>query len=158
MHTENVVYIQGPQERIFELACAIDEWPRILPHYREVRVTKQTEGGRRKAAFMHAVRDGFPLPGVHFPVRWRCVQVCEPDAGRIYFKHIGGLARGMWVVWTLAPDAWGRGVRVSIRHELTYPFAFLNGAFARELVGNVFVGFIAGQTLATLKEIVERAG
>ena len=61
----------------------------------------------------------------------------------------------MWVVWTLEPDPWGRGIAVSIRHDLAYPFAFLNGWFAEDLVGRQFVQAIAGRTLATIKAHVE---
>ena len=155
MHTENTVYMRGPKARIFQLAADIANWPALLPHYREVLIFEQTDDGRRKVVEMAAVRDDFPLPGLAFPVRWRSVQVCEPETGRIYFKHIGGIARGMWVVWSLEDDAWGRGVKVTIRHDLTYPFPFLNGWFARDMVGRQFVGAIAGKTLATLKSIVE---
>jgi hypothetical protein len=128
MHTENTVYIQGPKARIFQLAADIQNWPDLLPHYREVIVF----------------------------VRWRSVQVCEPDTGRIYFKHLAGVAQGMWVVWTVEDDPWGRGVRVTIGHDLTYPFPFLNGWFARRLVGDKFVQAIAGRTLATIKATVEK--
>ena len=155
MHTENVVYMRGSQERIFELAAATEDWPSLLPHYRDVQVLERTPDGRRKVVDMSAERGDFPLPGLTFPVRWRSVQVCEPERGKIYFKHLAGVAVGMWVVWTLDEDRWGRGVRVSIRHDLTYPFGFLNGWFARDMVGRQFVQAIAGRTLATLKAKVE---
>ena len=38
MHTENTVWMDGSPERIFELACRTEDWPRILPHYRAVTV------------------------------------------------------------------------------------------------------------------------
>lgn len=155
MHTENTVYIQGPKARIFELACSTQNWPTILPHYRRVDVLEQSEDGLRKVVEMAAVRDGFLRPGVKFPVQWRSVQICEPRQGRILFKHIGGIATGMWVVWTLEDDPWGRGVRVTIGHDLTYPFDFLNGWFARDVVGEGFVHAIAGRTLQTIKQLVE---
>jgi len=88
-------------------------------------------------------------------VRWKSVQICEPETGHIYFKHLLGVAVGMWVVWSLEKDPWGRGIRVTIRHDLTYPLPFLNGWFAQDMVGRQFVGAIAGRTLATIKEIVE---
>ena len=155
MHTENAVYIRGARERIFALAAATEEWPSLLPHYRDVKVFERTPDGRRRVVEMAAVRADFPLPGVSFPVRWRSVQVNDPEQGKIYFKHLAGAAVGMWVVWTLVEDKWGRGVRVSIRHDLTYPFGFLNGWFARDLVGRQFVQAIAGRTLATIKAKVE---
>ena len=155
MHTENTVYIRGPKDRIFELAAATENWPVLLPHYREVTVLERTPDGRRKVVEMAAVREDFPARGLKFPVRWRSVQVCEPERGKMYFKHLAGVAVGMWVVWTLEPDRWGRGTCVSIRHDLTYPFGFLNGRFAHDLVGRQFVQAIAGRTLATIKAKVE---
>lgn len=158
MHTENTVYIRGSKSRIFQLAADIQNWPDILPHYREVLVFEQTDDGRRKVGEMAAVRSDFPLPGIAFPVRWRSIQICEPNTGHIYFKHLAGIAQGMWVVWSLEDDPEGRGVRVSIRHDLTYPLPLLNGWFAQNMVGRQFVGAIAGRTLATIKEIVENEG
>lgn len=156
MYTENTIYMRGPKSRIFQLAADIQNWPTLLPHYRAVVVFEQTDDGSRKVVEMAAERADFPLPGFTFPVRWRSVQVCEPEAGRIYFKHIGGIAKGMWVVWSLEDDPWGRGVKVTIGHDLTYPFAFLNGWFARNMVGDQFVHAIAGRTLATIKAMVEK--
>lgn len=158
MHTENTVYMRGPKARIFRLAADIQDWPTLLPHYREVIVFEQTDDGSRKVVEMAAERADFPLRGLTFPVRWRSVQVCEREAGRIIFKHTAGMAMGMWVVWSLEDDPWGRGVKVTIAHDLTYPFAFLNGWFARNMVGEQFVHAIAGRTLQTLKQVVERDG
>ncbi len=155
MQTENTVYMQGTVSRIFSLAADIQNWPTLLPHYREVQVLEQTEDGSRKEVIMSAVREDFPVPGMNFPVRWRSVQVCEPTQGRIYFKHTAGIAVGMWVVWSLEPDPWGRGVRVTIDHQLRYPFDVMNGWFAQDLVGHGFVQAIAGRTLKTIKSIVE---
>lgn len=155
MHTENVVYIHAPIETIYALAADIENWPHILPHYRAVRVFEQTPDGARKVVEMAAVRTDFPVKGVRFPVRWQSVQVCDRDAGRIYFKHTQGIAVGMWVVWELVPDPWGRGVRVSIGHDLRYPLDALNGWFAQKLVGQGFVHSIAGRTLATIKTLAE---
>ena len=156
MHTENTVYMQASPERIFELAAHIENWPQILPHYRTVTVLESSEYGLRKHVTMAANRTGFPVPGTEFPVQWRSIQICEPETGRIYFKHLAGVAQGMWVVWSIVPDAWGRGTQVTIAHDLRYPIEALNGWFARELVGQGFVHAIAGRTLETIKSIVER--
>ena len=156
MHTENTVYMRGSKSRIFEIAADIQNWPVILPHYREVLVFEQSDDGTRKVVEMAAVRADFPVKGRQFPVRWQSVQICEPDTGRIYFKHLAGIALGMWVVWTLEDDLWGRGIAVTISHDLTYPLPFLNGWFARDVVGEQFVHAIAGRTLAVIKAIVEK--
>lgn len=156
MHTENTVTINGPQERIFSLACHTEHWPQILPHYRQVKVLESSDGGRRKVVEMAAVRTDYPVRGINFPVRWRSVQVCEPETGRIFFKHLAGVAVGMWVVWSLEPSPNETGTQVTIAHDLTYPIPILNGWFARNLVGQGFVQTIAGRTLATIKAIVEK--
>ncbi len=155
MHTENTITISAPIERIFTLAADIQRWPDMLPHYRFVRVLDQNTDGTRKVVEMAAVRDGFPVKGVPYPVKWQSVQICDRAARKIYFKHLAGIAQGMWVVWTMVPDPQGSGVQVSIGHDLTYPLTVLNGWFARDLVGRGFVQSIAGQTLATIKQIAE---
>lgn len=155
MHTENTITINAPWERIWTLAADIQRWPDILPHYRFVRVLDQNTDGTRKVVEMAAVRGGFPVKGVQYPVKWQSVQVCDRASGRIFFKHLRGIAQGMWVVWTLAPCPNGHGVQVTIAHDLAYPLPALNGWFARELVGRGFVQSIAGRTLATLKQIAE---
>jgi hypothetical protein len=155
MHTENVIFIQADPARIFRLAADIEDWPTILPHYRWVTVFERSDDGNRKVVEMAAVRPDLPVRGARFPVRWRSVQICEPDAGRIIFKHYAGVAIGMWVEWEIAADPAGRGTRVAIRHDLRYPLMFLNGLFAEKIVGEGFVGAIAGRTLATIKKIAE---
>lgn len=156
MHTENTVYMRGPKSRIFQLAADIQSWPSLLPHYQEVLVFEQSDDGSRKVVEMAATRDNFPIKGRQFPVRWQSVQICEPDTGKIYFKHLKGIATGMWVVWTLEEDPAGHGTQVTISHDLTYPLPFLNGWFARDMVGDQFVHAIAGRTLAVIKAIVEQ--
>lgn len=159
MHTENTVIMQGDRARIFELASRIEDWPRILPHYREVTVQEQQGDGSRRVVEMAAWRDDFPLPGIRFPVRWRSVQTWDEAKGEIRFIHIGGVALGMAVVWRLTPGSTGEGgVRVTIRHDLQYPLKIMNGWFARDLVGQVFIEHIAGLTLATIKRLVEDEG
>lgn len=156
MHTENTVYMRGAKSRIFQLAADIQRWPEILPHYREVIVFEQSDDSSRKIVEMAAVRADFPVKGRSFPVRWQSVQICEPETNKIYFKHLAGVALGMWVVWTMEDDLWGRGVAVTIRHDLTYPLPLLNGWFARDMVGDQFVHAIAGRTLTVIKDIVEK--
>ncbi len=156
MHTENTVYMRGSKSRIFQLAADIQDWPTLLPHYSEVIVFERSDDGTRKVVEMAAVRDDFPVKGQQFPVRWRSVQICEPETNTIYFKHLAGVAIGMWVVWTLEDDPWGRGTAVTIAHDLTYALPVLNGWFARDMVGDQFVHAIAGRTLAVIKATVER--
>lgn len=155
MHTENEIVIHAPARRIFELGANIADWPRLLPHYRWVKVF--SDDGRVKQAEMAARRN-------RFPVKWQTAQVVLPDERRILFFHTGGVTRGMYVEWNLTPlkvgasseaDERTGGVRVVISHELTYPVAPVTNWFARSVVGGVFVSYIAGLTLARIKQIVE---
>ncbi|MBC8103260.1 MAG: hypothetical protein H7Z41_11790 [Cytophagales bacterium] len=148
MHTENQITIHAPLRRIFELGSDIGNWPQILPHYRWVTVF--SDDGRVRQAEMAARRD-------RFPVKWQTSQVLLPEENRIVFFHTGGISRGMYVEWVLQeiPASEGGGVRVVIFHELTYPVAPLTNWFAQGVVGQVFVSYIAGRTLARIKQITE---
>ncbi len=145
MHTENQITIHGDADRIFALAADIAAWPRLLPHYRWVKVFQ--DDGRVKQAEMAARRG-------KFPVKWQTAQVVLPEERRIFFFHTGGVTRGMYVEWTLRETERGV-VQVTIFHELSYPLPPLTGWFARGVVGALFVRHIAGLTLARVKEIVE---
>lgn len=144
MHTENHIDIRGDRKRIFDIAAAIGDWPRRLPHYRWVRVS--FDDGRVKQAEMAARRG-------RFPVKWQTAQIVLPEEDRIVFFHTGGVTRGMYVEWRLEQRE--GFVRVTIAHDLTYPLPPLTNWFARYVVADRFVHHIAGLTLARVKEIVE---
>jgi ribosome-associated toxin RatA of RatAB toxin-antitoxin module len=144
MQTENTILIRGDRQRIFQLAADIQDWTRILPHYRYVVVEEQSE--RWKIARMGARRDWFP-------VKWRARQELLPDEYRILFQHIGGITKGMYVEWRLIEE--GDSVRVTISHSLTYPVPILGPLFAEWVVGRLFVHYIAGKTLRCIKAMVE---
>src|SRR5688572_28178681 len=107
MHTENTVFIKAPVETVYEYAADIARWPDILPHYRWVKVLR--EEGNRRLAEMAARRD-------FIPVRWWAEQELFPDEPRITYRHVGGITKGMEVVWTF--ERGDSGVNVSIRHDL----------------------------------------
>jgi ribosome-associated toxin RatA of RatAB toxin-antitoxin module len=144
MHTENTVLIRGSRDRIFELAANIQDWPRLLPHYRYVILEERSE--RHRVARMGASRDGFP-------VKWRARQELFPEEYRIVFQHIGGITKGMGVEWRLEPE--GDAVRVTISHDLSYPIPVLGPLFAEYIIGRMFVHNIAGKTLRCIQEKVE---
>jgi aromatase len=144
MKTVNKVTIQGCPDRIFELAANIQDWPRILPHYRYVVIEEQSD--RHKIARMGATRDGFP-------VKWQARQELHSEERRIVFQHIGGISRGMDVEWRIEPGP--DSVTVSIDHELSYPIPVIGPLFAEYIVGRLFVHNIAGKTLRCIKQIVE---
>ncbi|MES2461784.1 MAG: SRPBCC family protein [Armatimonadota bacterium] len=149
MHTENEITIFAPLKRIFDLGADIANWPNILPHYRWVTVS--SDDGRVRQAEMAALRN-------RFPVKWQTSQVLLPEENRIIFFHTGGITRGMYVEWVLREisPAEGGGVQVRIWHELTFPVAPLTNWFAKDIVGGIFVSYIAGRTLACIKQLAEK--
>src|SRR5256885_1924638 len=65
MEMTTAIQMAADRDTVFALAAAVEHWPRILPHYRSVRLLR--DDGRRRAAEMAASRDGLP-------VRWTAVQ------------------------------------------------------------------------------------
>jgi ribosome-associated toxin RatA of RatAB toxin-antitoxin module len=145
--TQNQILIQGDPRRIFELAWAVEEWPRWLPHYRWVRVLGVD--GDRRTVEMAASRTGWP-------VKWISHQWRDPERLRIRFRHVGGVSRGMDVEWRIEPAE--DGVHVSIRHDLSLEVPVIRSAPGRWVVGEVFVKAVASRTLACLKARVEAEG
>ena len=146
MHTETIVDIRGPLERIVALAADVERWPEILPHYRWV--TLLAGGGDRKLVEMAARRG-------HIPIRWRAVQEIDWSGPTpvIAYRHTWGVTRGMNVAWTFVVGS--ESVRVAIAHEFvpTWP---LIGTFAADaIIGPHFVEYVARRTLGRLKQIVE---
>ncbi len=146
MRTANVVTMHGDLERIVALAVDTQRWPIILPHYRWV--TLLSGGGDHKTVEMAARRG-------RIPVRWRATQDVERDGLTpvIRFVHVWGVTKGMDVAWTF--ESADGGVRVTIDHEFTPPWPLVGRPIADHIIGPQFVGAIAGQTLETIKGIVE---
>jgi len=145
MHTENRITIRGNIDHIFTLASAVEDWPRLLPHYRWVTVLS---GDRtERIVEMAAHRDSFP-------VRWTARQRLEPRQHQIHFTHIRGISRGMEVTWFL--EAEGPLVHVRIVHDLTWRWWPLGPWVADYIIGELFVSNIASKTLRTFKQHIER--
>ncbi|HEX9989903.1 MAG TPA: SRPBCC family protein [Chloroflexia bacterium] len=153
MDTSNQVVMRAEYSPIFELASRVEDWGQILPHYRYVKVLRRD--GNRKWVRMSAWRD-------FVPVTWTAIEtVVEGTAeepGRIFFRHIRGLVRGMDVEWSfqVRPD---RGdVLVTISHHLEkppFPVRILGSKLIKIVVGKGFIGYIAGKTLRRIKVLVE---
>jgi hypothetical protein len=171
MHTSNTIRIDGDAARIYpliyRLAADIQDWPALLPHYRYLRIVEQSathkiaDFGAFRLFSLFASREkrsGCPdraAGGVKFPVRWRARQDLFPEEGRITYRHVRGITRGMWVEWRL--ERREDHVQVTIDHDLTYPVPLLGPLFARYIVGALFVSNIAGKTLGCIKAKVEGA-
>jgi ribosome-associated toxin RatA of RatAB toxin-antitoxin module len=138
------VKMLADRDTIFELAAAVEEWPRILPHYRWVRLLRNE--GRRRVVEMAASRDGIP-------VRWTAVQELDLAERRITFRHIKGITRGMEVAWTLTPHE--QGTLVEIWHAFRPRWPFVPDALVSLVVGQFFVENIASKTLRHIKALAE---
>ena len=124
-----------------------------MPHYRYVRLLRSA--GNRKWVKMSAWRD-------IIPVTWTAIETVEEGTsdrpGKIRFEHIGGLVRGMEVMWTFEPRPLRGDVLVTIYHRLDnprFPVKILGPRLIDVIVGRGFIGYIAGKTLKRVKEMAE---
>ncbi|HKP54514.1 MAG TPA: SRPBCC family protein [Chloroflexia bacterium] len=154
MKSRNEIAIHAPYDRIFPLAAKVEEWGRILPHYRYVKLLRRE--GNRKWVRMSAWRD-------IVPVTWTAIESVEEGTeahpGTIKFRHIGGMVRGMDVQWSFEPRPERGEVVVSIYHQLDdppFPVKLLGSRLIEAIVGRGFIGNIARKTLKRIKELAEQ--
>jgi hypothetical protein len=136
----------------FEVAADVERWPEILPHYRRVAFRRK-DGFARGLVEMAAWRD-FAGP-VRYPTWW--VSEMEGDAAvpAVRYRHMGGITRGMDVVWEFHSRP--QGTLIRIVHEWDGPAWPLIGHFAADhVIGPHFISFIAGRTLAGVAAEAER--
>lgn len=147
MRTWNEVWFPCPPAEAYDLACRVDRWPVILPHYRWVRFHR---GGPEQGGLVEmAARRDFGR--ISWPVWWMSRMDCEPDRHSIRYLHLAGVTRGMNVVWQIEPA--GSGSRVSILHEWDGGPGFCGPAaptVGRRIVGPLFISHVADQTLKHL--------
>lgn len=150
MHSSVSIWIAAPPERVFELVADLERWPERLPHYRYVRVLGRS--GRVVRARMSARRG-------MVPVFWEAEQTPDASTRTIRFRHVGGVTRGMEVLWTLSPERQGacEGTRASIVHDLDFHFgpAPIGRFLAERVIARQFVEPIAGATLRRFKVLAE---
>ncbi len=132
-------------DAVFAYAARVEDWPRLLPHYRDVRVVESR--GNARIVEMRARRGAIP-------VWWWARQVVLPAEGRIRYTHLRGVTTGMEVEWRLAPA--GDGVAVTIVHDLSLRWPIVGGAVADWIIGPQFVEPISGATLRRIKWLVEQ--
>lgn len=141
--------ITAPADLVFNLACDVERWPDLLPHY--VRATRRAgpdADGRLAIAFV-ARRPLVPVLGLAMPVAWRSLAWAEPAARRLRFLHSGGATNGMDVTWRIDETAPGRS-HVEIEHVFRPRLPGWAG-----FVDRLFTRPIAGRTLATFRAIAE---
>jgi ribosome-associated toxin RatA of RatAB toxin-antitoxin module len=153
LKTSDSVVIRSAYERIFELAANVEEWARILPHYRYVNVLKRN--GNSKLVRMSAWRD-------FMPVTWSAIETIYPgtelEPGRITFHHVRGMVKGMDVEWSFRVRKEQGDVLVTISHDLRnppFPVRILGPKLTDVIVGRGFIGNIAGKTLRGIKILAE---
>ncbi len=145
MHTETVARINGSADAVFAYAARVEDWPRLLPHYRSVRVIA-SRGGERLVE-MRARRD-------RIPVWWWARQIVVAAERRIRYTHVRGVTRGMEVEWRITPTE--EGVVVTIVHDLSLGWPLIGRAVADRIIGPKFVEPIARATLRRIKWLVEQ--
>jgi ribosome-associated toxin RatA of RatAB toxin-antitoxin module len=148
MKTWNEEWFPCPPDEAYELACRVDRWHHLLPHYRYVRFHEGGPDAGGGMVEMEAVR---AFGRFKWPVWWISRMVCDPEARRVAYTHVEGLTRGMQVEWQV--EASGSGSRVSIYHEWDGGPWFCGPvapAVGRAVVGPFFVRFVADQTLKHL--------
>jgi aromatase len=144
MHTATSILMHAPRLRIFETAANLEDWPRLLPHYRYIKYLER--GPERNVVEMAAVRDGIPIS-------WLSEQIIDRANLQVRFTHLRAWTKGMRVVWTFRETP--AGVLVEILHELKFRFAPL-APLAERIIGGFFIDNIANKTLRCLKEHVEK--
>lgn len=145
LHTENSIVIRAPLGLAFQLAAHIDGWPDILDHYRYVRILEEVRPCVRRVK-MSARRNGIP-------VGWTSLQETDSMRREIRYHHVGGVTRGMDVVWRFSDVA--GGCTVTIEHDLDSPRWWLRNRLAKFVVGEMFVKNIADKTLRGVKARAE---
>ena len=147
MHSEIGIDIAAPPSLVFAVACDVERWEVLLPHYVRSRAIERRPDGSLVADFI-ARRPLVRVLGLGMPVAWRSRTWNEPATRRIRFIHIAGATRGMDVTWRIEPG--GEGTHVVIEHD----FRPRVPLFAR-FVDRWFTRPIAGRTLATFKALAE---
>lgn len=145
------ISISAPLARVFAAAQDVEAWPRILPHYRWVRVLER--GTHGDVVEMAAWR---PFGLVRYPTWWVSHMTVDRSNHEIRYRHIRGITRGMDVVWSLVPT--GAGVDATVVHRWSGPsWPLVGGVAARVVIGPVFIHGIASRTLAGIKRHTEEA-
>lgn len=148
LRTENKIEIHAPADLVYQLAAHVENWPRILAHYRYVTVHDRGVGPDPQVHVgMSAQRSGIP-------VRWAATQALHPAVRRITYHHVEGFTKGMEVEWRIE-ECDGGITRATILHTLTSPSAWLRSSMAEYVIGHIFVEHIADETLHGIKRHAE---
>jgi ribosome-associated toxin RatA of RatAB toxin-antitoxin module len=143
MDKTNCLLIHAPKMAIFETAANLEQWPKILPHYRYVRFLER--GTDRNVVVMAAERSGIPIS-------WTSEQIIDRSRLEIHFHHLKAWTKGMRVIWTFSDTS--DGVLVTISHDLRFRIPVLAPIVDR-IIGDFFIHNIANKTLRCMKAHLE---
>ena len=146
LRTENSILIKAPLDRVFEATSNLLLWPKVLPHYRWIRILQAGEDG---LIVKMAARRGW------LPIQWTSRFQIDPNAPELRFEHLRAFTRGMKVQWTYTPTT--DGVLVRISHELERA-SVLGRWFAHHVLGDMFIQPVATRTLLHFKQYLEQNG
>jgi aromatase len=139
----------------YRLAAAVEDWPRILPHYRSVTVRETSDDGLTRTVEMRARRDVLPAgPALlAVPLRWTAIQTLRPEIPRVDFEHIRGVTKGMQVAWRFEASA-NQTLVITIEHAFS-PSWPVPDVLVHAIVGEYFVNGVAGRTLRIIGQLAE---
>ena len=144
MQTGNSIIIHAPREVIFETIADLQQWPRLLPHYRYVHFLERHND--HSVVEMAAMRSGIPIS-------WTSELVVDRERMEIRFLHLKAFTRGMRVIWTFKETP--AGVLVEIQHQLRFRIPAL-APIAEPIIGGFFIHHVANQTLSAMKAHLEK--
>jgi ribosome-associated toxin RatA of RatAB toxin-antitoxin module len=144
VRTENSILIRAPLDEVFQATSNLQFWPRVLPHYRWIRVVETDGNG---VIVKMAARRGW------LPIQWTSRFHADPNVPELRFEHLKAFTRGMKVRWTYTPTP--DGVLVRISHELERGSVF-GRWFAHRVLGDMFIKPIATRTLVHFKHYLEQ--
>jgi uncharacterized membrane protein len=149
MRTVDRIRVAAPAESVFQAAADVEQWPRLLRHYRWVNMLeRQEQGGLVEMAAWR------PFGPLNYPTWWVSEMRVDRPGMAIRYRHVRGITTGMDVVWRFQPLA--GGTDVIIVHEWSGPRWPLVGRPAADwIIGPVFIHGIASRTLAGIAKHVE---
>lgn len=152
MRTVDTIDIAAPVDVVFGAASDVERWPVILAHYRSVRITERPADG----TFIVEMSANRPFGPLNWPTWWRSRMWIDRSASEVRYRHIGGITKGMDVVWRLSKIP--GGTHIDLIHDWTGPaWPLIRRPAAEWVIGPVFVHGIASRTLAGIKMSLEAA-
>lgn len=146
VHTENSILIKAPLDRVFETTSNLLLWPKVLPHYRWIRILQTDSNG---LIVKMAARRGW------LPIQWTSRFQVDHNTPELRFEHLKAFTRGMKVQWSYTSTT--EGVLVKISHELQRASTF-GRWFAKHVLSDLFIRPVATRTLSHFKLYLEQNG